>query len=339
MSYSKVISRQYLKTQMDGIRKVLQDHCKVVDRSVRKFTRTIEENLPKTKEQYIKDVIVPQLKIDAVSARETNLYTSLAELRASFDAVRENVMEWVCQPMPSAFTAVIDSAPRYGLKFSPAELKGLAKLAQGNYIAEKIIAGMANSAGIEVGHFVDADTLIKTIDHVQRDCEIVLDSYAGQFSTDAKRFVGELAHENKPVWHLMYFASEYLGRDDSSLSELEKTLTDIMEPVDRLGLLPETRAKIESYFDGADDESKKIEVCINLLETRKDLDTVLDIYDPVLYAKALKTREETAIQRVTEAVQKQLLAQTEVQEAQNKLARTQTQNKMSQIRTSAQETQ
>ena len=334
-TYSKVISRQYLKAQMDSVRKVLQEHCRVVDRSVKKFTRTVEEHLPKSKESYIREVIVPQLKVDAVSARETSLYTSLAELRASFDSIRDNVTEWACQPVPSAFTSVIESAPRYGLTFGPAELKGLAKMAQGNYLAEKIIAGMASNAGIEVGHFIDADTLIKTIDHVQRDCEIVLDNYAGQFSTEAKRFVGELAHEKKPVWHLMYFASEYLGRDDSSLSELEKTLTDIMEPVDRLGLLPETRAKIESYFDGADDESKKIEVCINLLETHKNLDTALSVYDPILYSKALKTREETAIQRVTEAVQKQLLAQTEVQEAQSNLARTQVRNKMSQIRTSA----
>lgn len=308
------------KDCLSAIRAKLEGHKKTVDRAAKKIYDNVEKAKATTKEDYLTKVLIPQWTIDAKSAVSVSQFTTKSAIQVEFDSLKDYLTAWTMQPLPEDFAAVVGVAARYGIKFTPTELKALDHMSRGNYLSRRIVNGIANETKVLLPDFRNIDEVLTDVGKAQRDCELFINSYCGEFSTRAKRYEADFLMEELPPHHVRYFASAFLGRDDSSLAILEKNLSDDTSSLADLGLLPEMRDRIDKYFEGAEPD-KKIDICINLLENNSDLAGFIRLYDAELFNKAVLRKEETAMQRAAEATQKMLEAQEEAEAEKQAAAR------------------
>ena len=309
------------KDSLAAIRQKLEQHKKTVDRAAQKVYKKVESAKATTKEDYLTKTLIPQWTIDGKSAVSVSQFTTKSAIQVEFDALRDSLTEWTMQPMPENFAAVVGVSARFGIEFTPSELKALDHMSRGNYLSRRIVSAMAEKNKLILPDFRNIDEILTDVRKAQRDCELFIDSYCGEFSSRAKRYEADFLMEELPPHHVRYFASAFLGRDDSSLAILEKNLSDDTSSLADLGLLPEMRDRIDKYFEGVTEPDKKIDICINLLENNSDLAGFIRLYDAELFNKAVLRKEETAMQRAAEATQKMLEAQEEAEAEKQAAAR------------------
>lgn len=308
------------KDSLAAIRQKLEQHKKTVDRAAQKVYKKVESAKATTKEDYLTKVLIPQWTIDAKSAVSVSQFTTKSAIQVEFDSLKDYLTAWTMQPLPEDFAAVVGVAARYGIKFTPTELKALDHMSRGNYLSRRIVNGIANETKVLLPDFRNIDEILTDVGKAERDCLLFIDAYCGEYDTTGKRYAADYLLEELPMHHVRYFASTYLSREDSSLSILEKNLSDDTSTIMELGLLPEMRDRLESYFEGASPD-EKVDICINLLDNSSDLASYLRLYDAELFNKAVLRKEETAMQRAAEATQKLLEAQEDAEAERQAAAR------------------
>lgn len=308
------------KDSLAAIRQKLEQHKKTVDRAAQKVYKKVESAKATTKEDYLTKTLIPQWTIDGKSAVSVSQFTTKSAIQVEFDALRDSLTAWTMQPLPEDFASIIGVSARYGIEFTPSELRALDRMSRGSYLGRRIVDGMARKSKVMLPDFRNIDEILTDVRKAQRDCETFINGYCGMYNMAAKRYEADFLMEDLPMHHVRYFASEFLTKEDSSLAILEKSLLDDTSTVAELGLLPEMRDRIESYFEGVSPDAK-VDVCVNLLENDTDLASYIRLYDAELFNKAVLRKQETAMQRAAEAAQKVLEAQEEAEAEKQAAAR------------------
>lgn len=215
---------------------------------------------------------------------------AILDVDAHFLNLQNILSEWVVQPIPDSALHLLNAYTAYDLKPSLEELNLLDQTISGNFLASKILSGLAAKNGYADIVFKDLKDLQKDLASARAWAISAIQNFQGAVrSDDDKKGVQTIASMYKidiPVQNDFFVvqSADFLTAEKNPFKDAEKYFCEITES--DFDIHPSRREELDHYFARAADEERKIEMAIALLKSDNSLKELLRVYDSALFTSA-----------------------------------------------------
>ena len=240
------------------------------------------------------DKYTPEYKAEWTKAEKEKVDIETSSIRdvavfqvgSLFGLVRDEVRAWAKEPAPFELLETLNTYRTYDIKPSLEELRAFQELAAGSFIGSKIVNELAVKSGVYDTNFAEISDIMKDLRQAEADMKCAITYYYGLYDESTRHYTGDqFTNPNaNGMWYLIPFAADYIEKEDSPLTRVEKLLSGLTE--DSFDILPSKRAELDETFKDAD-EQQKIKIAKSLINTKSSLADLLEKYDSALYKSAL----------------------------------------------------
>lgn len=293
-----------------------RDSISEIFKNIRKTTQTAQRDMErcyKNSKRHAAEVnsdkYTPEYKAEWTKAEKEKVDIETSSIRdvavfqvgSLFGLVRDEVRAWAKEPAPSELLETLNVYRTYGITPTIEELRTFQEMAQGSFIASKIINTIAEKAGVFDTSYAEISDIMKDLRQAELDTKSAIRNYYGKYNEDTRHYTGDqYADDFNGKWFSIPFAADFLEREDTSLTKVEGFLSVLTQDV--FDILPSKRAELDETFKDAD-EQQKIEIAKNLINTKSSLADLLEKYDSALYKSALDNIADDTRATARQAVQ------------------------------------
>lgn len=299
--------------------------------AIAKCAKAVSEGSKRFNETYLQQRM-EALRHEANTTVASYKQTAIIGIETEFSSVKRILHEWALRPIPTDVGTAFESYHRYGLQPDLQEWQMLSEMAQGSYIASRILDCLARQSGFFDYSFKPIAQIMREVEIAESDTIHAVKCYMGTIDEHTHQAASDLLglsiSDNRDF---AVFASDFLTADNT-YTRLVKNLTELAD--DNLQLLPSARHRLDELFADAETDQDKIMLARSIIEGSDiGLRADFQIYDPELNATAHReiaselraeanrlklTRKDLAVQSAkaeAEAVSAEMSAEMALQQA------------------------
>lgn len=309
-----------MKTHFDKIQVYLNDargaitaHHNLVDMKIRTFISQEAENAEILNTRAM-GFETEKNKFILQGYVEDSASTAADSIEIAFSRIDEELTAWAAEPPAPDFMEILNAVDRFALPLDADEIVVLSKKAAGSYISSKILAGYAEKNNMAFP-FMNLSGIRQQLRNVKSDCLLSVYGYAGGYENIPDfEWITSNPKTGKPfdVTRRLY-ASEFLNREESSLTRLQEILSTATNS--KISLAPAAVDRINELFKNTKPEDR-LHRMRELLVSHPELSEQLSLYDHHAYRnaqdeiRAAKMEErENALEALREASERAADAQ------------------------------
>lgn len=268
------------------IRKTIQKFQENADSVIIKTQKKVSDGVELFSETHLRERLVPSVLNEARNLVNAEREIAQIGLRVSFDDIRAELSAWTAEPIPDSFSSTISFISQNNIALSKSEVEILRDCAFGSYFASKLLASMAETAGLTTA-FVDLDTITRRVREAQGEAQNAITNYFGKADIQKGTLSGDFLADGEIPQQQAFVAQDLLGRQDNILDNTQKMITAAMSPTAEVGLSEGRRQEIDALFAECADDEARIHKCAEILSSDTGMDWILRTYDEELYRKSL----------------------------------------------------
>ena len=269
---------EYIKQQFSEVREAIRGHHKLTDSKLNAYAKKHQENVERLNARTLSN----EENIARVILQGDIAYSARAaadSVNLCFDNLDKIILEWAIEVPPASFLEIMRAVEDFNLKLSNAEILALSAAGSGSYFSQRILKKYAEMNGRTIPG-EDIATLRRMIESARRDAILSINAYTGPEISGYEWITDDIGNFQG---YRRIFADSYLDKTDSSLTRLEKSLTDATDK--DISLLPSESERLEKYFEDTTEETRTQRMAEILSEHPEEADG-LALFDPVAFKDA-----------------------------------------------------